>query len=248
MSLQRVSISTAALVAILTGAGGFALGQATRSPSSDSSSKLAKSEPDDFGENDNRGENGGTGDMSGSDLPPNHPAVDTNGGDLPPEHPAVNGNANGSVGAGASGEATLKWTAPARWKSMPSPNSMRLATYSVPHAPGDGEDAEVAVTQVGGDVDANIDRWVGQFGPGAQSTLKRSPKVVRGMHVTLVQIDGTYSGGMDPSQGAKKDWALCGGIVETETTPYFFKMTGPAKTVHSACSELDTMLGTVAPK
>ena len=242
MKLQNVSTSTAALVAILTGAGGFALGQATRSPSETTSAKIAPSEPNDLGADDIRRDNGG-GDMSGSDLPPDHPAVG-NGGDLPPDHPAMNGTDNG-VGAP---EATLTWTAPARWKSVPSPNSMRLATYSVPRVTGDSEDAELAITQVGGDVDANIQRWIGQFDPGAQSSVKRSSKVVHGMHVTLVQIQGTYSGGMGPSQGAKNGWALCGGIVETDTMPYFFKMTGPAKTVHSACNELDAMLGTVAPK
>ena len=242
--VKNVPVSTAALVAILVGAGGFALGQATRSASDTTSAKIASSEPNDFGADDIRRDNGGGGgDMSGSDLPPDHPAVG-NGNDLPPDHPAMNGS---GIGAGAP-EASLTWTAPARWKSVPSPNSMRLATYSVPRAAGDTEDAELAITQVGGDVDANIQRWIGQFDPGAQSSVKKSSKVVHGMHVTLVQIQGTYSGGMGPSQGAKKDWALCGGIVETDTMPYFFKMTGPSKTVHSACNELDAMLSTVAPK
>lgn len=243
--VQNVSVSTAALIAILVGAGGFALGQATTRSSSDSTpAKIAAADPDPAADEIPR-DNGGAGDMNGSgELPPDHPAVGTNGSNLPADHPAMNADPNG---AGAA-ETHLAWTAPARWKSVPSPNSMRLATYSVPRAAGDGEDAELAITQVGGDVDANIERWRGQFDPGAQATVKKSAKVVHGMHVTLVQIAGTYSGGMGPAQGAKTNWALCGGIVETDTMPYFFKMTGPAKTVQAACGELDTMLGTIAPK
>src|SRR6266542_1604659 len=80
-----------------------------------------------------------------TDLPPGHPNIGS-GGNLPP-----------------AGEATITWTAPARWKSVSNPSAMRLATFKIPHAASDSEDPELSVTQVGGGVDANIDRWIGQF-------------------------------------------------------------------------------------
>ncbi|PMW89608.1 hypothetical protein C1X59_30325, partial [Pseudomonas sp. FW215-R2] len=73
---------------------------------------------------------------------------------------------------------TLKWTPPARWVVAPNTSSMRIATYKIPHAPGDTEDAEMSVTQVGGGVDANIDRWIGQFGDEGGKNVKKTKRTV----------------------------------------------------------------------
>ncbi len=61
---------------------------------------------------------------------------------------------------------TLHFTAPPAWNPRPSTSPMRVAEFVVPRAAGDPEDAETIVYFFGGSggsVDANIERWVGQF-------------------------------------------------------------------------------------
>ena len=47
--------------------------------------------------------------------------------------------------------------------------------------------------------------------------------------------------------GPQPGWALLGAIVETAGMPHFFKMTGPAKSVKAARTELEGMIDTIAP-
>ena len=61
---------------------------------------------------------------------------------------------------------TLHFAAPPTWTPRPSTSSMRVAEFVVPRVAGDPEDAETIVYffgGTGGSVDANIERWVGQF-------------------------------------------------------------------------------------
>ncbi len=139
--------------------------------------------------------------------------------------------------------AAIAWTAPPAWRALPNPSSMRIATYGVPHAPGDADDAEVSVSRAGGDVDANIERWASQF-TGATEPRRRV-FAVAGMNVTLVEIEGAYTSGMDPGEQARSGWALDAAIVQSPGLPYFFKMTGPAATVHAASGAFEALLRNV---
>jgi hypothetical protein len=143
---------------------------------------------------------------------------------------------------------SLVWTAPARWQSVPNASTMRLATYRVPRAPGDTEDAELSIMQAGGSVDANVQRWVGQFDAAGQKTAKTSKRKVGALEVTIVEVQGTYSGAMGKEPSSGVGWALLGAIVSTPDMPHFFKLTGPAKTVLAARSELDAMIGSLAQR
>jgi hypothetical protein len=127
---------------------------------------------------------------------------------------------------------------------------MRAATYAIPPAEGDTEQGECAVfyfgNDQGGSVDANIDRWHGQFeGAGAPS---RSTKDIGGMPVTFVAIAGAYlapSGPMMMSSGKKENYRLMGAIVSGPQGSVFFKCTGPAKTIAAAQAEFDAMIGSM---
>ena len=127
---------------------------------------------------------------------------------------------------------------------------MRKATYKIAKAAGDPEDAEMSVSQVGGGLDANIDRWVGQF-KGSKDTMKRTTQKVGAFNVTVVELKGTFGGGGMPGQpaaGAKDHWALLAAIVEGVDPPYFFKMTGPEKTVAASRPEFDKLIGSFHAK
>jgi hypothetical protein len=121
--------------------------------------------------------------------------------------------------------------------------------YGVPKADGDTEDGELTVSQVGGSVDQNLQRWAQQLGqqPG---DVKRSERTVNGLKVTLVEIHGAY-GGMAmpgaPPPPKKAGFALLGAIVET-SPPTFFKLVGPDKTIAAARGDFDALVGSVRAK
>ncbi len=167
-----------------------------------------------------------------------------NGGMLPPKHPPIGGamSPHGSAPAAPSEAPSLVWKMPAAWESAPNPNAMRLATYRVPGG------AEVSVSRAGGEKEANIQRWVGQFDDVGQQA--RAEKTVHGLHVSTVDIAGTYvAGGM--AMGAETEthpgWAMVAAIAEGPGLPYFFKMTGPAAALRASRPAFDRLVDSIAP-
>lgn len=141
----------------------------------------------------------------------------------------------------ADSGAGLRWTTPVNWKAE-AQRPMRLATYTIPHAAGDREDGECGVYYFGqgqgGSVDANLDRWVGQFvqadGKPSKAAAKIEKRTLHGLKVTTVDVSGAYTGMGGPmAQGGapKPGYRLLGAIIEGPQGSVFFKFTGPAKTV-----------------
>ena len=122
---------------------------------------------------------------------------------------------------------------------------MRAATYIVPPAKGDSEGAECAVfVNLGGGVQANITRWIGQF-ENTDGAPNQKSETIGGLPVTTVDVSGTFKGGgpmMGQSSGPKAGYRLLGAIVEGPEGDVFFKLTGPAKTVAAAHDEFQAML------
>jgi len=138
----------------------------------------------------------------------------------------------------AESVAGVKWTPPAGWKSSGT-TSMRAATYPVAPVPGDREGAECAVyffgLGQGGSIQANIDRWEGQFkAPGGKPVPAKVTKVnIHGLPVTTIDASGEYSGMAGPAATAPvaSDYRLLGAIIEGPGGNVFIKFTGPAKTM-----------------
>src|SRR5579863_338421 len=135
----------------------------------------------------------------------------------------------------ADSGAGVHWAMPAGWKAE-AQRPMRLATYTV--APG----AECGVyffgSGQGGSVDANLDRWIGQFlqadGKPSKAAAKVAKRTTHGWAVTTVDVSGAYTGMGGPmAQGgpAMPGYRLLGAIVEGPQGSIFFKFTGPEKTV-----------------
>lgn len=152
------------------------------------------------------------------------------------------------------GDLGIEWTAPSHWKLGPA-RPMRKATYEIPQAEGDSEGAELAVFYFGegqgGDVDANIKRWVAQFGDIKDDDVKRSERSANELKQTIVEIQkGTYTNSMamHGPKGPQKDFSLLGAVVEAPSGKYFFKMTGPEKTVAAAKDDFFKLLDTAKAK
>ena len=140
----------------------------------------------------------------------------------------------------------ISWTNPATWKPDAA-RPMRIATYLIAPAKGDSDSAECGVFYFGegqgGSVDANIDRWVGQF-EGAKAPVRKKEKLA-GFDVTTVEVDGTFASSMGGPMGPKTPKAgfkLLGAIVEGPKGNVFFKLTGPAKTVEASRADFMKML------
>jgi len=155
----------------------------------------------------------------------------------------------------ADGAAGAQWSTPAGWNTD-APRPMRAATYKIAPAKGDSEGAECGVfffgAGQGGSVDANIQRWVGQFEQAdgkPASGAKTSTEKVKDLDVTRVEVAGTFTGGagpMAPAGGAKKPgYKLLGAIVNAPQGPVFFKLTGPAKTVDGARADFDKLIKSI---
>lgn len=138
--------------------------------------------------------------------------------------------------------AKLLYTAPQEWVSEKPASSMRKAQYRLPGVEG-AEDATLAVFNfpgTGGTVEANLNRWYGQFvQPGGSETKSHAvekKEKVNGLSVTEVYVTGTYlqsSSGMMMGGDVKQhpNWAMMAAIVETPGSPWFFKATGPKVTI-----------------
>ena len=157
-----------------------------------------------------------------------------------------------SILAADSG-AGIHWTAPSNWKSE-GERPMRLATYRVPSASGDQEGGECAVYYFGqgqgGSVEANIDRWKGQF-QGSKDTPKVEKRTIHSLKITTLDVSGAYTGmgGPRAPQGPpKQGYRLLGAVVEGPQGSIFFKFAGPMKTVAQNQSAFEKMLSMLSPQ
>ena len=152
----------------------------------------------------------------------------------------------------------LTFSAPADWVVETPSSSNRQAQYKLLRAGNDPEDAELALYYFpggGGTPQANIDRWIGQFhkadGSPASDTSKVVHKDINGIAVITLDVSGNYEGSMMPMQQAAKpktDFRMLAAIVETGSGPWFFKLTGPAKTVAKWQSSFDVFLNSIREK
>lgn len=136
---------------------------------------------------------------------------------------------------------------PSTWQWVPATSPMRKAELKVP-----GKDPAQAAEVIffhfgagqGGGVQANVERWYGQFAEGRDKINARSEdKKLTGLEITYVFAEGTYLSG--PPMGAKvpmKDYALVGAIIEDSAGSVFIKMTGPKDLTKTAEADFRKMV------
>lgn len=142
---------------------------------------------------------------------------------------------------GAAAQSPLRFDPPADWIAVAPSSPMRIAQFTAPRVEGDPEDAECAVFHfdgAGGAVETNLDRWTNQM---LQPDGRRSADVatttsfeVAGLRVTTLDVPGIYAAEVLPGSKVrhyKRDFRLKAAVVETPIGPFFFKLTGPDRTV-----------------
>lgn len=150
--------------------------------------------------------------------------------------------------------AGIQWKTPKGWRLQRSPSPMRLATYFLPnHAAGTATCALFYFGRgQGGSIQANLDRWVGQFAkdPATQRTKKIEKSLYNGLSVHIVEISGPYSDGMGPMASAspRPNQRMLGAIVEAPEGPVFFKCVGPDASIQQARGGFSVLLQSVQRK
>ncbi|MEM7160559.1 MAG: hypothetical protein AAF799_47420 [Myxococcota bacterium] len=147
----------------------------------------------------------------------------------------------------------LTFSVPKEWEKGTPSNSMRVAQWVLP---GPGGDAELVVFRFpggAGGVEANLNRWKGQFTPPEGKTIDdvTTTKKVEGKGVSTTQVDvtGTYVAAMTPGSEQKHNESgsrMLAAIVEGSGDPFFFKVVGPKATMDVWAAPFETMVTTFA--
>ena len=136
---------------------------------------------------------------------------------------------------------------------------MRVATYTIAAVAPDHHDGECGVyyfgSGQGGSVEANLDRWVGQFlqadGKPSRAAAKIEKRTVHGLAIATVDVSGAYTGMGGPMAHPgqpEPGYRLLGAIVEGPQGSVFLKFTGPAQTVAHNLPAFDKMLASFTPE
>jgi len=205
------------------------------------------------------------GRMQASPPAPASTALQT--GQLPPSHPPLPGQVPGVTPgpvraasvpppppASGTGDKGLSWTAPTGWTTETPASPMRRAQYRIA---GPGGPAECIVFYFGpgqgGDTRANVARWGSQFtradGQPASDALKTREIKVGDIAVTLVEVSGTYVGGMGsgPTGAPQTNQMLLGAIAEGPDARWFFRATGPKATLEKERQAFERMIRSIKP-
>jgi hypothetical protein len=186
-------------------------------------------------------------------LPPGHPPLDANATVMPP------GATTGPAVAPLGPPVALQYDPPPRWQKQPvGPGTLnRVDQYRLPAAAG-SQDGELAIlTGIGGGLEANVQRWRGQFTTAAgqpvpDDAFHRETFDVNGLKVTFVDVTGRYAGaamGMgSAAESTPEDYRMLAAIVETSGAPWFLKAIGPAPTMAASRDEFMAFLKTVRPQ
>ncbi|HEX3555432.1 MAG TPA: hypothetical protein VIA62_19595 [Thermoanaerobaculia bacterium] len=156
--------------------------------------------------------------------------------------------ADGQPAAGAPA-GLIDFDLPKSWEKQTPSSSMRIAQAAIPGPGGPGDFAVFSFGPGGGgSVDANIERWVGQV----ETSDHPKPETFEagGLKVTWVDVKGTLKASqMGPGPSASmSDARLYGAVVEGPGGPWFFKATGPDKTLGPQRDAFVAMLKSVRSK
>jgi hypothetical protein len=167
---------------------------------------------------------------------------------MPPGHPPAGSFVMPLVAdGGGTGATGVRWTVPKGWIAETPASAMRRAQYRVA---GPGGDAECVVFYFGpgqgGDPRSNAARWASQFrladGNDGQSAMRTRELRGAALRVLVVEVGGTYVGGMGTEAGEKPGYALLGAIAQGPDANWFFKLTGPSSTVEAQRGVFEDLL------
>ena len=150
-----------------------------------------------------------------------------------------------SAQAGEFKVAGMTFAGPKEFASVKPTSFMRKAQLKVGVDAAEGEIVFFHFgPRGGGGLQANIDRWFGQFTEPKAEIKAKTEKVKAGeIPVTFVSAEGTFKAG--PPRGPvveKPGYALLGAIIESKEGAIFAKFTGPKATVSAHAATFKKMI------
>lgn len=138
----------------------------------------------------------------------------------------------------------ISFMIPASWKRVQPPSSRIVeAEYMLPHAEGDESDGRLTLMAAGGDQDANIGRWTGEFNQAAGQGPKIETIKIGGAEATWVDIRGEWKGSSFAPIAPRPDYRMLSVIIPfSELNSYYVKLTGPKATVLAREEEFRAMV------
>jgi hypothetical protein len=141
---------------------------------------------------------------------------------------------------------------PESWKSIQPKSAMRKAQIQIAASAGDKEGGDLSLYIFpggAGGVDANVERWRGQFtdDEGDTPPVETARVKSKNAEVTRVEVGGTFKDPFAPG-GPKEGFRLLGAIVQNDERGYYFKLVGPDKTVKAAEKDFDAMIESIMLK
>ena len=155
-----------------------------------------------------------------------------------------------------AGDITL--LVPQAWEEVePPPQSrrFRVAQFNVPPAKDSEGPAELVVYYFGGSgggVDANLERWIGQFEAEGREAKAAQGESQAGPYV-IVEVSGTYNKPVGPpvlgkTERTENSQMLAVVLAVPDKGNYFLKLTGPKETVAKAAEGFRRAFGGSADK
>jgi hypothetical protein len=127
---------------------------------------------------------------------------------------------------------------------------MRLAQFKA------GASSEVVIFYFGagqgGGVEANLERWYGQFvQPDGSATRERArvtKSKVASLEITRADVSGTYVAPVRPGASERhdeKDYRMIAAVVEGTSGPWFVRLLGPRAEVAAAEASFEAFLSSL---
>jgi hypothetical protein len=180
---------------------------------------------------------------SKSEAPPVATATSDTASDTPAEPASTepsDGNSPQQTGETETrAYAGLSFEVPTAWEELEK--SQFYDSKFIVHS--EHGDMELTLASVGGGIDANLNRWVGQVGqaPGDEPTW--STLDVAGIESRMVDVRGSFNSRLPGQTGSQENWRLIGVAVPLPRD-FYVKLVGPREAVAEFQDDLTAFLKT----
>ena len=154
----------------------------------------------------------------------------------------------GELGKGGTVElGTFRLQGPETWTRKQPRSNFVMVEFALPRAEGDSEDGRLTVSQAGGSVEANVDRWRQQFGGKPEKDTQKEIEAA-GVKVQVVDFAGTFQDQAGPFAPAveRKGYRMLAAIIPSGDMSYFVKCYGPEKTMAQHAEAFEAFIKTLA--
>jgi len=131
----------------------------------------------------------------------------------------------------------IRFKVPAGWEQValsPAQQGFVTASFKIPQA---GNDVKLTLSSVGGGVDANLKRWVGQFQlPPGENPLQKSIRVDK-IDAIWLDLRGTFDSGPALNSQAESGMRMIGVAIPRSPRDFYLKLTGPREQLLNAEKE-----------